>query len=219
MKAAKNTVTKISRMVLIVSALLLISFQSFGQRNYFGTNLINSVKERISNQEPESTMIFASIVVEEEQEVENWMTNFKDWAYHRLSNENNGVERLDNPVITMTIETSSMELFYEENVEVELWMTNSFEIESEVEVENWMSVPFEVTIDEYIEVEEWMSSPFEEFQEESVAVENWMTAPFEESYESELAVEDWMTTPFEAAYEEEYPVEDWMSNPMTWAVQ
>ena len=159
---------------------------------------------------------------------EYWLNNLKDKIFLTTEANNHFItvsyhedaEWMDAPAITRTIIASSAEVLYEENLEVEDWMTSTFEssLENAIEVESWMTTPFETAIEENISVESWMSKPFEYSIESDVVVEDWMTTPFEYTLDESVSVENWMTAPFEIGLEENIALENWMSAPMTWIV-
>jgi hypothetical protein len=70
-------------------------------------------------------------------------------------------EWLESPVIAKSILVNSVDISYEESLEVEDWMTTPFDalIEEDIEVEDWMNDPFAAGLESNIEVEEWMTSP------------------------------------------------------------
>jgi hypothetical protein len=174
MKTKKNN-NGISRKAMTLALIFtVVSTLSYGQAKQREWPLLKQMKERILGRN-EAQQLFHTA------------------AYHEISNTAAG------PVISRTIHTSTVEVIFEEQLEVESWMTEPFEggFDRKLEVESWMTKPFETSLEETIEVEEWMTSPFEIALEEDILVETWMTAPFEDALEETLAVEDWMTTPFD----------------------
>jgi hypothetical protein len=92
------------------------------------------------------------------------------------------------PVVLECYITDNVDISYQEEVNVENWMTEPFETGETLELESWMSQPF--SWDEALAMESWMSAPF--LNSEIVPVERWMTEPFNTGEMIEL--EEWMAT-------------------------
>ena len=60
--------------------------------------------------------------------------------------------------------------------------------EQELDMENWMSVPFEASVEnEALSLESWMTTPFEaSVENEVLSLESWMTTPFETTEDIEF---------------------------------
>ena len=175
MRTTKLTTENNKKIVALSLLLLAISTISFSQMGNFKEFWLNNLKEKIFQTE-ETNSSFMTVSHFEEAE---WVKS---------------------PAISRTIFVSSVEVSYEETLEVE----------------DWMKSTFENSVENAIEVEEWMTAPFETLYEESVPVENWMNSPFGYNNESNIEVEEWMTVPFEASLEEPVAVENWMTTPMAW---
>lgn len=97
-----------------------------------------------------------SNVLDSEMNLENWMTEVKEF--------------------------NSSDNFYEEELVLENWMTETFETENELVLEDWMTEVFEINeIEADLELEQWMLSPFvevESFQDEELVLEDWMMTKF-----------------------------------------
>jgi hypothetical protein len=154
MKTRTRTTVQNRKIVTLSIMLIAISTISFSQMKNFKGFMANNVKEKFFQAE----------------ELNN---TFMTVSYHEAAEWN------ESPTISRTISVSSADISYEENMEVEEWMT----------------VPFDALVEENIEIENWMTTPFESSLEESVTVENWMTSPFESSLEDEIEIENWMTNP------------------------
>ncbi|TAJ12379.1 hypothetical protein DMA11_13045 [Marinilabiliaceae bacterium JC017] len=89
----------------------------------------------------------------------------------------------------------------EQQIEVEVWMTN---------LEGFFAYE-----EESIEVESWMTdlSSFYSNDEEEITVEEWMFT-FADEIEAPLAIEEWMTdlNSYASNEEDELPIESWMTS-------
>jgi hypothetical protein len=194
MKRATVNPGRTLKPIVIAVALFTITAVTYGQMRLQKPELLKNIKERIAAK-AQNEDIFKTVVYYET--CENTMA----------------------PHISRTIHVSKLEVKYDERLEVEEWMTTSFEnnLEEAVVIEDWMTSTFDIPIEEGLTVEEWMTTSFETELEPSVSVESWMTAPFEMSQEQSIEVENWMTAPFETAeLEASLQLEPWMSEPQTW---
>jgi hypothetical protein len=121
-----------------------------------------------------------------------------DNLVRNVLNRADGTERdgYKEPVVYMSYTIKQADVIYEEQFDIEAWMTS----------------PFECGVAEAdLVLEDWMSSPFESrYADADLAIENWMTSPFKSTYaEAELILEDWMTSPFDAA--DHIEIESWMT--------
>ncbi|MEX0988348.1 MAG: hypothetical protein WD052_12800 [Bacteroidales bacterium] len=122
-----------------------------------------------------------------------------------------------NPVVVRRFSVNAIELSYENQLETEPWMTESFsnELETIPEVENWMTESLSVNLEEDVVVEDWMTTSFGQNFEEKLNSESWMTESFYQGIEAEMEVEEWMTEPLISNMdEEELQVEEWMTEPV-----
>ena len=82
------------------------------------------------------------------------------------------------PVVARDFYFEQVEILYEENLQIESWMTTPFissVVEEELNIESWMTTPFNTNIDEdRLKVESWMTAPFE--ADEFIEMESWMSA-------------------------------------------
>ena len=193
MKTITQTTKQNKKIVALSIMLIAISTISFSQIRNVKDFLFNNVKEKFFQTEEKNS-------------------SFMTVSYYEAAEWN------ESPAISKTIFVSSADISYEENMEVEEWMTSTFEnnVENSVEIEAWMTAPFDALIEEDIKVENWMNDPFSAGLESNVDVEEWMTIPFESSLEENITVENWMSSPFESSLEDDIEIESWMTNPMAW---
>ena len=154
MKTITQTTKQNKKIVALSIMLIAISTISFSQIRNVKDFLFNNVKEKFFQTEEKNS-------------------SFMTVSYYEAAEWN------ESPAISKTIFVSSADISYEENMEVEEWMTSTFEykVENSVEIEAWMTAPFDALIEEDIKVENWMSSPFESSLEDDIEIENWMTNP------------------------------------------
>ena len=149
-----------------------------------------------------------------EQEIENSVNNEVDVIMS--FNVNNVEVSFENALETEAWMTESFTNKIETTVTVESWMTESFsnELEAEVEVENWMTESLSNELEAEMTVESWMTESFSNELEAEVEVENWMTESLSNELEAEVEVENWMTESFSNELEAEVEVENWMTRPL-----
>ena len=87
------------------------------------------------------------------------------------------------PVEYMSYTYKHADITYEEDYDVEAWISSPFEsryADADLAIENWMTGPFESTYAEAdLKIESWMTSPFEStYAEADLKIESWMTAAF-----------------------------------------
>ncbi|MFC2080171.1 hypothetical protein ACFLRQ_01715 [Bacteroidota bacterium] len=112
-----------------------------------------------------------------------------------------------------SFKVQSVNVSYENELETENWMSESFSesFESSIETESWMTESFSESFESELMREDWMSESFYDGMESTIEVENWMVQPFSEGFSEErIEVESWMTTPLYTLAEDEIEVEDWM---------
>jgi hypothetical protein len=114
-----------------------------------------SRKERLSNRQANQPVYMLSEYVPNESgRIENWMYDLSSWATNRTSRK-----AYEAPVVIKSYFIDSPDLVSEADIELESWMTKSFECgpaEEVLRLESWMTEPFESS--ENVEVEEWMTS-------------------------------------------------------------
>ena len=150
--------------IFLSIALVALATTSFAQRS--------SIKDRLfPNNTNQIEFVTADYNITESTRIENWVHDLHSWSSSKYSR--NAYEA---PEVSRTIFLEQVEVVYEENLELESWMTNTFECglcEEEIFVESWMNTPFESRL-----------------VEEDLFLESWMVVPFESTEVSE--VEDWM---------------------------
>ncbi len=233
MKALINT-QKSKKTLLTVMIIVLVSTVSFGQGILVegAGQLLKSLLAK-----KQQTSIFVLAKGYEETRVDINMPVLYD-----LAERMNGFavtadfeESKDfAPVVLKSIEVNDVYVSFENNLDTENWMTESFadqmeaeiateswmkesfsnQMEADVVAESWMTESFAGQMEAEIEVESWMTSPLAESLEPKLETENWMLDDFSKNIEAPVEVENWMTTPFEAGNSEnELTVEDWMVEP------
>ena len=137
MKTIIQTTKQNNKIVTLSIMLIAISSVSFSQIRNIKDFLVNNVKEKFF-------------------QADEINSNFKTVSYSEAAEWN------ESPAISRTILVNSVDISYEENIEVEEWMRNTFEnnVENSVEIESWMTAPFDALIEDDIKVENWMNDPF-----------------------------------------------------------
>jgi hypothetical protein len=124
------------------------------------------------------------------------------------------------PLVIKSFTIQSVNVVYENELETENWMTESFvnEIDEVSNVEDWMTESFSTDLETDIITEDWMTELLEESYESDVTSEEWMTTSFYDEIEAPVELENWMTLPLSEIIEE-VPVEteDWMFETFTFA--
>ena len=157
MKTTKNLILSI--------ALVALATTSFGQ--------LPSIKDRLFKKQKNQVEYITAEYSNENSRVENWMHDLRSWSSDKASKD-----AYVAPVVTSSFIIENVEVVYEEELGLEIWMTNSFECsgtEDALFLEAWMEAPFANNqIDESLNIENWMIIPFE--VTESIEMESWMTA-------------------------------------------
>ena len=129
MKTITQTTEQNKKIVAMSIMLIAISTISFSQIGNFKDFLVSNVKEKFF-------------------QAEEINSTFMTVSYYEAAEWN------ESPAISRTILVNSVDISYEENMEVEEWMTVPFEssLEENITVENWMSSPFESSLEGDIEI-------------------------------------------------------------------
>lgn len=140
--------------IILVIALTALATVAMGQRNY---RLERHFPERNNH-----TAMLASDQKIVSSPVDLWIYDNNGWPSKKIS-----YRMFESPGATRIIYFEQAELFKEEEISTEEWMTLPFEtmvFEPELTIEPWMSTPFEYNIaEEELILESWMVTPFDAF--------------------------------------------------------
>ena len=155
---------KTTRLLLSI-ILVALATVSFGQRSYR--------MERLSPDHRQQVAHFTADRHAENSRIEIWTHNPHGRASKKVS-----YDISEAPVVASDFYFEQVEILYEENLQIESWMTTPFKssvVEEELNIESWMTTPFNTNIDEdRLKVESWMTTPFE--ADEFIEMESWMSA-------------------------------------------
>lgn len=137
---------KITKFYLSI-ALVALATTSFGQ--------LSSIKERLFNKQNNNVeYISAEYNRGEESKIESWMFDLRSWSTNRASRDTYVA-----PVVTYCINLEYADVVFEDEINLEVWMSTPFEtslVEENQSLETWMTAPFESA--EFIEKEDWMAT-------------------------------------------------------------
>ena len=159
---------KTIRTTIITALLVAVATGTYAQRT--------SLKEKLFNRQDHQMAYFtADHNTYDNSRIENWMYDLRSWANNLVPRE-----EYEAPVVTRTLFVENAEVIYEAGLELEDWMTESFDCsvnEEALSVESWMTEPFEFSsMEEDIPLESWMTEPFG--SADYIEVESWMTGPW-----------------------------------------
>lgn len=125
-------------------ALFTLATVSFGQRTYMMERLFPNRNQQVAHltadRQPANSRI------------EFWTHDSQGWASKKVC-----YDIYEAPVVARTLYVEQVEILFEENLQIEAWMTTPFKskiTEKRLKVESWMITPFEAG--EFIEMESWM---------------------------------------------------------------